>query len=225
MRSALDPRHIARQKTVQELFAWEAQNQALSSSHPRYLLPTYRRKPDDPSISSAAGKKAPAMSKLEKFSPKTMEIISNIQMIDEFILEGAPEREIDKINKVDLAVLREAIYEMVIEHSTPVKVAIDEAVELAKEFGGDSSPALINGALAKIVHSPKRILRLLSDHLGVEPEKLKPDADLLSDLNASPLEISDLSAILSRELNLPNLTQTKFSTISEILDYVDDHKD
>ena len=71
--------------------------------------------------------------------------------IDDKIVKAAPEFPIDKINKVDLAILRLAVYELLIEKSVPPKVIIDEAVELAKEYGGDKSPSFINGALGKLL--------------------------------------------------------------------------
>lgn len=77
-------------------------------------------------------------------------IVENLPQVDKVITNIAPEFPIDKINKVDLAILRLAVYELTIKTSVPAKVVIDEAIELAKEFGGDSSPAFINGALGKL---------------------------------------------------------------------------
>lgn len=82
---------------------------------------------------------------------KAKEVIKNVSKIDEKIISIAPEFPIDKINKVDLAILRLAIYELLIEKKEPPKVVVDEAIELAKEFGGDTSPAFVNGALGKII--------------------------------------------------------------------------
>lgn len=70
--------------------------------------------------------------------------------IDEMIAKSAPAWPIDKINKVDLSILRLASYEM-LTSDIPAKVVIDEAVELAKEYGGESSPSFINGVLGSIV--------------------------------------------------------------------------
>lgn len=77
-------------------------------------------------------------------------IIENLPIIDESIRKAAPEYPLEKINRVDLAILRLGTYELIIERKEPVNVIIDEAIELAKEFAGDSSPAFINGALGKI---------------------------------------------------------------------------
>lgn len=57
---------------------------------------------------------------------------------------------IGRIGKVELAVLRLAVYEMLYDDSIPVGVAIDEAVELAKRYGQDGSPAFVNGILAAL---------------------------------------------------------------------------
>ena len=54
------------------------------------------------------------------------------------------------MNKVDLSILRLAVYEMKWDEDVPVKVAINEAVELAKRFSGEEGPAFINGVLGKI---------------------------------------------------------------------------
>ncbi|MDO8583027.1 MAG: transcription antitermination factor NusB [bacterium] len=77
-------------------------------------------------------------------------ILSHKEFIDKKIESAAPEFSIDKINKTDLAILRLAIYELLIEKTQPTKVIIDEAIELAKEYGGDSSPSFVNGALGNI---------------------------------------------------------------------------
>lgn len=78
-------------------------------------------------------------------------ILENLPKIDETIKNIAPEFPIEKINKVDLSILRLCVYEILVSKDAPNKVIIDEGVELAKEFGADSSPAFINGALGKLV--------------------------------------------------------------------------
>jgi len=70
--------------------------------------------------------------------------------LDKEIATSAPQWPIDKLNRIDLSILRLATYEM-INSDTPPKVIIDEAVELAKEFGGESSPSFINGVLGDIL--------------------------------------------------------------------------
>lgn len=79
------------------------------------------------------------------------EIHENIAAIDDFITAAAPEWPIDKIAKIDLAILRLAVFELVVKKQQPSKVIIDEAVELAKEFGSERSPAFINGVLGTLL--------------------------------------------------------------------------
>lgn len=80
-------------------------------------------------------------------------VILKLNKIDNIIGKCAPEWPIDQINRVDLAVLRLAIYEMSIAKIEPPKVVIDEAVELAKEFGSESSPSFVNGVLGAVLKS------------------------------------------------------------------------
>ncbi|OGC50108.1 transcription antitermination factor NusB [candidate division WWE3 bacterium RIFCSPHIGHO2_01_FULL_40_23] len=76
---------------------------------------------------------------------------NNIDQIDKVIMQSAPEWPIDKIPKIDLVALRIAVYELTISKSVPPKVAIDEAIELGKEFGSDSSQKFVNGVLGSVV--------------------------------------------------------------------------
>ena len=77
------------------------------------------------------------------------------QKIDKTISDAAPEWPLEKVAKVDLAILRLAVYELLIVKSEPPKVIIDEAVELAKEFGNDSSGSFINGVLGTVLKNTK----------------------------------------------------------------------
>ncbi len=86
----------------------------------------------------------------QEASKDTEAIFRKRQKIDKIIGKAAPEFPIDKINKIDLAILRLAVFELAIEKKEPPKVIIDEAIELAKEYGGETSPQFINGALGNI---------------------------------------------------------------------------
>ncbi|MCL4365806.1 transcription antitermination factor NusB [Patescibacteria group bacterium] len=86
---------------------------------------------------------------------KIEKIVSNLSKIDKLIEQSAPDRPIGQINKIDLAILRLAVFEVIIEKGVPPKVVIDEAVELGKQFGSDSSPSFINGALGKLIELEK----------------------------------------------------------------------
>ena len=78
-------------------------------------------------------------------------IMTCIPELDEKINTVAEGWKTNRMGTVELTILRLAVYEMKMDESIPVKVAINEAVELAKKFGGDDAPAFVNGILAKMV--------------------------------------------------------------------------
>lgn len=88
----------------------------------------------------------------QKVGSDASKIYSEKKKIDRYIEKAAPEFPVEKINKIDLAILRLAVYELLIEKSQPSRVIIDEAIELAKEYGGETSPQFVNGALGNIQH-------------------------------------------------------------------------
>jgi N utilization substance protein B len=71
--------------------------------------------------------------------------------IDQIISEVSSGWKLNRMGKVDLTILRLAVFEMRFDDDIPVKVAINEAVELAKKFGGNDSPGFVNGILAKLI--------------------------------------------------------------------------
>jgi transcription antitermination protein NusB len=79
-------------------------------------------------------------------------IMANIEKINDIIQKCAPEWPISQINRVDLSVLQQAVYELLIKTETPTKVIIDEAVEIAKRYGGKTSSSFVNGALASAIN-------------------------------------------------------------------------
>ncbi|PIS21092.1 transcription antitermination factor NusB [candidate division WWE3 bacterium CG08_land_8_20_14_0_20_43_13] len=78
-------------------------------------------------------------------------VLDNQDLIDDIIRNTAPDWPLEQINTVDLICLRIAVYELVISQDTPYKVGINEAIELAKEFGGETSGKFVNGVLGTIV--------------------------------------------------------------------------
>jgi N utilization substance protein B len=76
---------------------------------------------------------------------------AHLQFLDGMIERYAPEWPVDQIAIIDRNVLRISIYEILMHQDTPTKVAINEAVELAKQFGSDSSGRFVNGVLGSLV--------------------------------------------------------------------------
>jgi N utilization substance protein B len=77
-------------------------------------------------------------------------IQGKLEEVDDLLSATASGWTLGRMGKVELTILRLAIYEMRFDEETPIKVAINEAVELAKIFGGDDTPGFINGVLAKL---------------------------------------------------------------------------
>ncbi|HEX5837981.1 MAG TPA: transcription antitermination factor NusB [Anaerolineales bacterium] len=90
----------------------------------------------------------------EELSEFARQIIFGIlplrETLDQIIARYAPEWPLDQIAAIDRNILRMALWEFAVSHETPIKVAINEAVELAKHFGSDSAPRFINGVLGAL---------------------------------------------------------------------------
>lgn len=83
-------------------------------------------------------------------------VLAHQKKIDQTINQSAPDWPIDQINRVDLAILRLAIYELLIVKKEPPKVIIDEAVELAKRYGSEKSSSFVNGVLGTVLKKTKK---------------------------------------------------------------------
>jgi len=88
-------------------------------------------------------------------------VIPLANVLDESISQYAPEWPFDQIAAIDRNILRMACWEFAVFHDTPVKVAINEAVELAKQFGSDSTPRFVNGVLGSLADHQHEITQAL----------------------------------------------------------------
>ena len=89
----------------------------------------------------------------EYIRTKYAAIAEKVEMIDEKINASVTGWKTSRMGKVDLTILRLAVYEIEWDEEVPQGVAINEAVELAKRYDGEESPSFINGVLGKIVNS------------------------------------------------------------------------
>jgi len=129
-----DPRHQARRVALAALFAW-----SFTSNDHEALL-----------------KNAAAALGIEAYDRDLAKmlfsgVVEGIETLDEIITGAAPEWPVCQVAKIDLICLRIAILELYIIRAVPPKVAIDESIELAKEFGGESSGKFVNGVLGTVV--------------------------------------------------------------------------
>ena len=83
------------------------------------------------------------------------------EQLDHVIARYAPEWPIDQVAAIDRNILRVAVWEFAVKKCTPIKVAINEAVELAKMFGSDSAPRFVNGVLGSLAERLNEISQLV----------------------------------------------------------------
>jgi N utilization substance protein B len=83
-------------------------------------------------------------------------VLANRRRLDEIIHKNAPAWPLEQVAAVDRNILRLAIFEIVIDNMVPMRAAINEAVELAKEFGGEASPKFVNGVLGSVAATGTR---------------------------------------------------------------------
>ena len=103
-------------------------------------------------------KKASILEKDSSYiSDRVFDIISKLNDIDADINEAAEGWDVSRMSKIDLTIMRLAYYEMIFDETVPLQVAINEAVEIAKLYGGDNSPSFINGVLGKLAKNGKCI--------------------------------------------------------------------
>ena len=89
-------------------------------------------------------------SDVEYMKNKYLAVREKMPMIDILIDEKSTGWKTNRMGKVELTILRLAVYEMLFDEDVPVTVAINEAVEISKKYGGDDTPAFVNGILAKV---------------------------------------------------------------------------
>ncbi len=131
-------RHLQRSIAMQTLFEWDFNGQHNEK------MPQYAR--------HNCAEFAPGVESCDFVETLTQGVLTHQESIDALIVQCAPEWPLDQVAVVDRNVLRIGIYELVYGdyEAVPPKVAINEAIELAKNFGSDSSPRFVNGVLGTI---------------------------------------------------------------------------
>lgn len=86
--------------------------------------------------------------------------------LDRLIAQHAPEWPMDQVAVIDRNILRIALWEFAVEDCTPIKVAINEAIELAKMFGADSTPRFVNGVLGSLANRQQEIRQMFRGPLN-----------------------------------------------------------
>lgn len=104
----------------------------------------------------------PLEEKLVEFTTKiVVSILPMITTLDDLIAEHAPEWPMDQLAVIDRNILRIALWEFAVEKCTPIKVAINEAIELSKMYGSDATPRFVNGVLGSLANRQNEIFQKL----------------------------------------------------------------
>lgn len=136
----MKPRTKARSIALQVLYEWDL------TKHPP--APVIEERLEDENLEAGL---------VEFIQTIVYGIIPITARLDDFISQHAPEWPLDQVAVIDRNILRIALWEFAVEGCTPVKVAINEAIELAKLFGADSTPRFVNGVLGSLANRQQEI--------------------------------------------------------------------
>lgn len=128
-------RHLSRTVAMQTLYEWDFNN---------------KKQPLSELAKHNIEQLAPGMEDTAFVTDLLGGVENNLEQIDKTIVETAPEWPLEQITIVDRNILRLGIYELLFAKEVPPKVAINEAVELGKTFGGESSGKFVNGVLGTL---------------------------------------------------------------------------
>lgn len=168
-------RHLARSIVMQTLFEWD-----FAGNTDEAIVEMLHRN---------IAEFAPGIDNVEFLEELTQGVARNRSVIDEVITKAAPEWPLEKINAVDRNILRLGLFELLFgnREQVPPKVAINEAIELAKSFGGENSGRFVNGVLGAVY---KEIGEPGKDQTG---KKKMPEIDL----SKAPVEQKGAAVVYS----------------------------
>ena len=136
--------NIAKLRTRREkLFLMLFQHEFHETAEYREQIALYNENYDDEASTDSVSN--------EELTERLFDIVDKLGSIDARLNAAISGWKLNRIGKVDITILRLAAYEMKYDETIPVKVSVNEAVELAKKYGGDSSPSFVNGVLARMI--------------------------------------------------------------------------
>ena len=150
-------RHLSRVIVMQTLYEWDFRPKTEIEEIKKRNIENYHEEADDSYIDDTI-----------------KGVIKGQKKIDEEITKAAPEWPIEQISSIDKTILRVAIFEILRSQDVPPKVAINEAVELGKTFGGQNSSKFINGVLGTVYRHSSKYNPEDDEYLKKEPTKNEP---------------------------------------------------
>jgi transcription antitermination protein NusB len=177
------------------------------------------------------------------------QVLEHLAEIDARLAAAAPRRPLEQMARVEKAILRLAISEILLNNGVPARAAINEAVELAKTYGGENSGRFVNGVLATVFSQPvlpaepsvhfeseepqamstsphwDLLKQTIVEQLNVDPEKVVPDASFTDDLRADSLDRVELIMALEERFHVkvPDEAAQNIRTVGDALSYIDEH--
>ncbi len=135
-------RHLARTIAMQSLYEWDFRFEDIKKPDREEIKKITERNVKNQALG--------AKENIDFIYNLINGVLDNLDDIDKIIEVAAPEWPLEQIAKIDKIILRIGIYELLFSKEIPPKVAIDEAVELAKAFGGENSSKFVNGVLGTV---------------------------------------------------------------------------
>ncbi|HKK54335.1 MAG TPA: transcription antitermination factor NusB [Patescibacteria group bacterium] len=155
-------RHLARTLAMQTLFAWDFNVEA--SDNLKEI------------IAENFANFAPDFDDNGFVENTVYGVVNNIKEINAYIVKYATEWPLDQITIIDRNILRIGVYEIILDESIPPRVAINEAIEIAKNYGGESSGKFVNGVLGAIYNDlPEKVRE--SDHKAEKEKKQQEEKE------------------------------------------------
>lgn len=173
-------RHLARTIALQTLFTWDFNGQ--------------KERDFDKLIEANFSNFAPNFNDGGFVKQLVSGVINNLEQIDKYIIRYATEWPLDQITVIDRNILRLGLFELLYSEIPP-RVAINEAIEVAKSFGGDASSKFVNGVLGALYNDEPEIqVRDNKDEIDAEKELVNQNqkkSKLAAIIPANPLDISE----------------------------------
>ena len=154
----MSQRRLARTMTLQVLSEWDFNKSILSKDIDiqEAIQRSLKEFSSPPALPRNAKQAGSNFQEKLFFKQLVQNILKNIKKIDSFIIQYAPQWPIKKITLIDRNILRIGVFELLISVQTPPKVIINEAIEIAKLFGSETSGKFINGVLGAIYEKMKK---------------------------------------------------------------------
>jgi acyl carrier protein len=170
-------------------------------------------------------------------------VVRHRDTLDSTIASAAPQYPVVGLARMDRALLRCALCEVLHSPATPARVAIAEWVELARIYSGDPMRRLMNGVLGRVARDQDatrqapdtrresvastydRLKKIVIEQLGVDEGEVNPEASFVDDLNADSLDLVELIMSLEEEFGteISDEDAEKIRTVQDAVDYIDEH--